>query len=114
MSAKHTFFGRGRLRLETIEILRIFRVLTQGLTEFCYFYLVYQVTQLLKNSLNFNVWYLDDGALRGSAKSVLTGLDTITMEFKTIFNYTKYDLFIFSNISEQRKRKIEILKKFVC
>jgi hypothetical protein len=64
-------------------------------------------------SSHLNVWYLDDGALGGSAETVLKDLETIIVEFEKIglsLNYSKCELFLSPNVSEERK--IDILKKF--
>jgi hypothetical protein len=57
-------------------------------------------------SSHFNVWYLDDGALGGSAESVLKDLETIIVEFEKIglsLNYSKCELFLSPHVSEERK-----------
>jgi hypothetical protein len=64
-------------------------------------------------SSHLNVWYLDDGALGGSAENVLKDLETIMVEFEKLglsLNYSKCELFLSSHVSEERK--IDILKKF--
>jgi hypothetical protein len=64
-------------------------------------------------SSQLNVWYLDNGALGGSAETVLKDLETIIVEFKKIglsLNYSKCELFLSPHVSEERK--IESLKKF--
>jgi hypothetical protein len=64
-------------------------------------------------SSHLNVWYLDDGALGGSAETVLKDLETIIVEFEKIglsLNYSKCELFLSPDVSEERK--IDILKKF--
>jgi hypothetical protein len=63
-------------------------------------------------SSHLNVWYLDDGALGGSAETVLKDLETIIVEFEKIglsLNYSKCKLFLSPHVSEERK--IDILKK---
>jgi hypothetical protein len=63
--------------------------------------------------LNSPLWYLDDGALGGSAETVLKDLETIIVEFEKIglsLNYSKCELFLSPDVSEERK--IDILKKF--
>jgi hypothetical protein len=66
-----------------------------------------------KLSSQLNVWYLDDGALGGSAESVLKDLETIIVEFEKIglsLNYSRCELFLSRHVSEERK--IDILRKF--
>jgi hypothetical protein len=56
---------------------------------------------------------LNDGALGGSAESVLKDLETITVEFGKLglsLSYSKCELFLSCHDSEERK--IDILKKF--